>query len=288
MPAKGSFIDISGQRFGRLTVIDRAAPYVYQGKPFASWNCLCECGRRTVQRADQLRHGKVSSCGDISHRESRRVDLAGRRFGRWLVVELCPGKGPVTRWICRCDCGEVRDVAANMLRNGDSRSCGCLKRERIVSAHLTHGMTKTPTYRIWAAMISRCTNSKRKDWNLYGGRGISVCDRWRHSFESFIADMGEQPPGRSIDRFPNQNGNYEPGNCRWATSVEQGRNMRSSVVTRDMAVEILASFHNGESRKSIAERLRISRGTVDHTIQGKSWKELERPWLAATVSSRSE
>lgn len=156
-------------------------------------------------------------------------NLVNRRFGR-LVVTGDSGIRTKSRgvvWSCVCDCGATALVSGNNFRR--TRSCGCLLREHAASldrSHLTtHGMSRSPTWRSWIAMRQRCYDKKQKCWKYYGGRGITVCDRWRFSFANFFADMGERPPGASIDRIDND-GNYEPGNCRWATQKQQIANQR--------------------------------------------------------------
>lgn len=126
-------------------------------------------------------------------------------------------------WECLCDCGQSKKVKAGILRKGESQSCGCLWREKITS----HGMTKTRTFKSWESMLQRCTNENDPSYSRYGGMGVSVCPAWR-DFATFFADMGERPEGMSIDRYPNQAGNYEPGNCRWASAREQQRNRKIS------------------------------------------------------------
>jgi hypothetical protein len=160
----------------------------------------------------------------------------GDRFGRWTVVSIEPPKR-LRRAICLCECGVERSVEVHALRRGQSRSCGCLHRD-IVRSHTinqTHGRSKDPIYAVWRMMLSRCNNPNSANWQHYGGRGITVCERWR-SFENFIADMGEKPAGLSIDRIDNE-GNYEPSNCRWATPKQQTANRRERRDTRERREE---------------------------------------------------
>ena len=160
----------------------------------------------------------------------KKFDLAGQRFGRLVVIENTGSVCQRIVWLCQCDCGLTTHVPTAWLRNGNTRSCGCLGREArsaaASAANTTHGMTRTPTYESWFNMRRRCQETSHKSFKNYGARGISVCEHWA-KFENFLADMGDAPAGMSIERV-NVDGNYEPGNCKWATSQEQSRNRRNN------------------------------------------------------------
>lgn len=162
-----------------------------------------------------------------------RNDLTNKRFGRMFVVgidHVSDDGRRRTYWRCWCDCGAEKAVRDDHLRGGLTESCGCLRKERAAVAStlacLKHGLVGTQTYRSWSGMVQRCANPKNPKFADYGGRGIRVCDRWL-DFENFLADMGVSPAGFSIDRI-DVNGNYEPGNCRWADAKTQRANRRDS------------------------------------------------------------
>lgn len=160
----------------------------------------------------------------------RRPNLVGDVFGRLTVTALGPMKKTRQTWICACECGNETTASTSDLRYGSVQSCGCMLRGP-TAANQVHGNASrangpTPTYNSWRGMIERCTNPKQAHYARYGGRGVTVCERWT-VFENFLSDMGERPPGLTLDR-KNNDGNYEPGNCRWATNQEQRHNRRDS------------------------------------------------------------
>ncbi len=159
-----------------------------------------------------------------------RENLAGQRFGRLQVVTEAPRRSADARyWLCRCECGNSKEVSHRALKSSNTKSCGCLLRETTARRMTVHGhasrTSRTRLYKIWGGMVARCTISSATGFAQYGGAGVKVCDRWL-TFENFAADMGEPPAGASIDRIDGALG-YEPGNCRWATRQQQNENRKS-------------------------------------------------------------
>lgn len=163
-------------------------------------------------------------------------DLTGKRFGRFVVISYAgmirtPGDGARHYWWCVCDCGGSSRVRHYSLVSGRTQSCGCISSEAAIKRNWKHGQTDTPEYWIWCGMIKRCTYAKDNAYRFYGALGIKVAEEWRgpEGFVAFLRHVGPRPsPQHSIDRFPNQKGNYEPGNVRWATMKEQQRNRKSN------------------------------------------------------------
>lgn len=155
-------------------------------------------------------------------------DLTGLKFNRLTVVHLVgtDARGKA-EWECRCDCGKTKVTNATNLKTGNTKSCGCLHSELSSARRKRHGLSSTRTYHVWRNMKARCNYPKHNRYYCYGGRGIRVCERWE-SFDNFLADMGKCPDGMSIDRI-NNDGDYEPHNCRWATNEEQSYNKCNTV-----------------------------------------------------------
>lgn len=198
---------------------------------------------------------------------SRFIDLTGQKFNRLLVIEnIGKNKWNNYKWLCQCDCGNKTVVITSELKSGHTKSCGCLVKEVHLITHVKHGHTQngkiSKTYRSWSEIIRRCTNPKCTAYKNYGGRGITVCERWRNSFENFLEDMRKCPSGYSIDRIDN-NGNYCKENCRWATREQQNRNSRHNhLITFDGKTQCLSAW---------AEEIGITMITLWNRIVRSKW-----------------
>lgn len=199
--------------------------------------------------------------------------MIGQVFTRLTVIGKSNKKGFGVYWVCKCSCGNIKEVRAYHLKGNKIKSCGCHK----TAIATTHGYTKgathgkrMPEYNVWASMIRRCENPNNQKYNIYGGRGINVCERW-HRFENFISDMGLRPSNKhSLDRFPNKNGNYEPSNCRWATIDEQNRNLNSNIwIEHNGRKQILTDWAKELGIDSSSMRRRIKKGVPFAKIYNK-------------------
>lgn len=231
-------VDISGNRYGRLVVINRAQDYISpSGTKRVQWNCKCDCGSIVTISARHLRSGASKSCGCLrSETTSSRSlkDLTGKRFGRLSVIKrtsdyIKDNGSTLVRWECLCDCGSIVNVISGDLLSGSTKSCGCLRKEVASFVNTTHGKSNMNLYKRWIGMKNRCFNENDPAYKHYGKRGISVCDEWVNDFESFERWSLENGYDDilSLDRI-DCNGNYEPSNCRWADKVTQENNKRSN------------------------------------------------------------
>lgn len=210
-------------------------------------------------------------------------DLTGQRFGRWLVKFRDGYVGKCVAWRVVCACGTEDVVSGASLRSGSSKSCGCFKRDwmsELGSRQTRHNHTsikihgrkkQSGTYNSWLGMKQRCFNPDHPSYKNYGGRGISICERWA-SFDNFLADMGKRPPGMSIDRIDNDK-DYGPDNCQWSSRAMQTRNRRVTKLSDDDVRAIKMAYSSGEKQTSIAQRYGVHSSHVSRICTGVKWRE---------------
>ncbi len=199
----------------------------------------------------------------------KRADIIGKEFSRLRVTEFKEiNKHGQSVWVCACICGNIVTVRGSHLKSRSIQSCGCLRIERVKQKITKHGLTGTGTYVSWQAMLSRCYNSNNSSFFEYGGRGITVCDAWRFSFENFYSDMGERDYEASIERI-NTNGNYEPENCKWAYPEEQNVNTRHNhflTFNKETLTISQWSRKTGLSQSIISDRIRVNKWSIEKTL----------------------
>jgi hypothetical protein len=211
------------------------------------------------------------------------ADLTDYRFGLWTVIGPDQRKRLRTIWFCRCQCGTERWVGAGDLTSGQSTNCGCVRRKKVAARNYKHGQGHTRLHARWMGMIARCESPKHKAYPRYGGRGIRVCQRWRDSFAAFLADMGPPPgPNYQLDRIDND-GDYKPGNVRWALNKPNSRNRPSAIFITFQGVTLPLN--------EWAERMGLPPKTVYSRIKNLGWtveKALTTPVTVNWAASRSK
>ena len=211
---------------------------------------------------------------------SAALDLRGRRFDRLIALDRLPQEEGRTkvRWLCRCDCGLTSVTTTDQLISGHTRSCGCLHKDNLRKRNRTHGLGRPGTYGTWSNMIQRCSNEKNPSYADYGGRGIKVCERWK-MFEHFYADMGDRPPMTSIERS-DFNGDYESGNCCWASNFDQARNKRSTrMLSHDGKTQCVTDWakETGVSVGAIFARIDQCKWSVEKALTTPPLRPTEKP-----------
>lgn len=269
-------LDLSGQRFGRLTVIKKGKNHITSGgHNITTWLCKCDCGNEVQVASQKLRKGHTTSCGcqKKENKGSHFEDLTGKRFNRLTVIRFIPQPERTTRqydWWCRCDCGNEIKACASKLKSGAQQSCGCLKEEmkpRLGDITRKYKYSNKRLYSVYQAMITRCTDSTSKRYKQYGERGIKVCKEWLDNYDCFAEwalnngyDVNAEHGECTIDRI-NVNGDYEPSNCRWISNQKQQCNRSNNV--------FLEYRGKRQTMKEWANELGISYSTLRQGIRYK-------------------
>lgn len=268
----GIIADLTGKKFGQLTVVKQGGYRTGRsGRKFLQWECICDCGNTVLVDANNLRTGNSTSCGC----KTLCKDLTGLRFGKLVVIERAENSSRGdTRWRCLCDCGKETIVNRSPLISGATKSCGCGMLKALENGRRsskTHGMSDTRLYRIWCGMKKRTAeNADTRHKRDYYDRGIRMCEEWKNSFESFYkwAMSSGYEDGLSIDRIDN-NGNYCPENCRWATTKQQSNNRRTNrryqYNGEDLTISELAEKY-GLNYNMLRERLIVLGWNIDRAM----------------------
>ena len=258
-------IDVSGEKFGKLTVLEMLP----SKNKKTNCRCLCDCGNEVIVNSWQLRKGKTKSCGCLKRQEGSHLeDLTDKKFGKLQPIKYIGKTNKKTRWLCRCDCGNEIIAYATNLKSGHAISCGC-----VVST--MNGLSTKRIYRIYKGMISRCYNkSDKRNYSKYGERGIKVCQEWQgenglFNFIDWSYNNGYSDD-LSIDRI-DPNGNYEPSNCRWADNITQANNKTNNIKLTYKGITKTVPQWSREVGLSVSNiRSRIKLGwTVEQILETK-------------------
>ena len=279
-----NIIDLTGQRFGRLVVIQKGKPHITSGGAYiATWICKCDCGNYTTVQAPKLRKGHTTSCGCLIKENKGHAyeDLVGQKFNRLTVIKFIPPSERTVRgynWLCQCECGKMIKANANKLKSGMQQSCGCLKEEmkyNIGNVNKKYKYSNKRLYGVYKAMLNRCYNPNGREYKNYGGRGITVCDEWlgEYGYDAFAEwaistgyDINAEYGDCTIDRNDVNKG-YSPDNCSWKTNKQQQSNRRDTIILS----------YNGEkhSMKEWSEILGISYSKIlYHVHKGKTLEQI--------------
>lgn len=270
-------LNLVGEKYNLLTVIEEATPILRpNGGKRRRWLCSCDCGNEIIVRQESLKSGQ-QSCGCVQ----KASDIIGEVYGRLTVIEevepYISSKGKKSRsYKCQCNCGNEIITRRSCLLSGATQSCGCLFKE--LSGNTTHGHTfsRKPTkeYRSWQSMKARCCNSNHKSYKNYGGRGITVCERWKYSFEAFLSDMGDAPSKTSTIERIDTNGDYEPSNCVWLDACLQYKTKRTTKLNDDLVRYVREQRALGVSVYQLAEELGVNKSTIYSVAKGTRWKDV--------------
>ena len=262
-----------GKKFERLLVV--GINHISGNITF--YDCICDCGKKLIVRNSNLRNGHTKSCGCYakesldSRNQIHKDSMIGKKFGRLTVLSISGKRGAFTEYLCQCSCGNTMKTSTGNLTSGRTQSCGCYAKEKAIERLTTHGLSKHRLYNIYNGIIVRCHDQDYPSFQNYGGRGVRVCEEWLSDFKNFydwsIANGYDSE--LTIDRIDN-NGNYEPGNCRWTNMTEQSRNRRNVRLSMDIARSIR---NDPRTQVEIAKDFGIRQPTVSAIKRNKIWKE---------------